>query len=108
MSCIFGGPDQWRTVMELDPERVHKIANFEHVFGQYHQKPGELPRPKTIHRKLTVLEQSDKGKSHVPEGIDPEVIREALSPGYSLPIVIPEGEPWVLPAGAFKDTAGPT
>lgn len=101
MSCIFGGPDQWRTIMHLDPERLHKIANFEHVFGKFHG--GD--RPKTIHRSLPVLERAHKGKTLVPEHINPAIVKAAMEKEFNLPIIVEE---WTLPAGAYRETGGPT
>jgi len=101
MSCIFGGPDQWKTILDLDPERLYQIANFEEVFGKFHGGG----KPKTIHRKLPVLDRAAKGKSLVPQDIDPEVIRAALSKEYTLPIITKE---WKVPAGAYRDSGGPT
>lgn len=96
MCCIFGDPSQWASVRELLPERIQRIAALEQQFG------------KTIKKGLTVLQQADKGTSFVGSAPD-HLKRLALSPHYPLGrFILPKGEEWCLPAGAFKRCGGPS
>lgn len=90
MTCIFGSRNQWATIREIDPERFQKIADYEQQFGA------------TIKRRESISDQADKGVSY---GVDPDVIRVALSDEYPGPIIVDD---WQLPAGAFGESAGPT
>jgi 3'-phosphoadenosine 5'-phosphosulfate sulfotransferase (PAPS reductase)/FAD synthetase len=104
MSCIFGGDDQWHTVRQLNPTLFTEISRYEQEFGEHHG----LGRPKTIHRTKTVEERADKGKSMIPKDTPKSVITQAMSKSYTGGIILPDGQEWVLPSGAFKETSGPT
>ncbi len=93
MKCIFGNADQWATVRALDPQGFEVVAAYEERFGV------------TIKRKKSLRVIVDQGKSYV---FDREAARLALSHDYTAPILVPEGQTWRLPAGAFGDACGPT
>lgn len=88
--CIFGSPDQWASSKALSPRGFIKIARYEDQFGC------------TIDRSLTVQEKAAKG---TPYKMDPKVMALAMSTEYNQPIIMDE---WVLPAGAYGDSCGPT
>jgi 3'-phosphoadenosine 5'-phosphosulfate sulfotransferase (PAPS reductase)/FAD synthetase len=93
-ACIFGNPNQWAAVRQLNPELFGKIAAYEKAFG------------KTIKRKESIEVQADKGQSFVPD--DPELIAVAMGEEFRPEwIITPEGEKWKMPLGAFKETGGP-
>ncbi len=95
MTCIFADPDQWASVRDLIPERFNRVAGLEQQFG------------KTIKKGLTVIQQADKGKSFIVEAPD-SIKRLALSDRYPTGrIILPQGQEWTLPAGAFKRCGGP-
>lgn len=88
MTCIYNGPRIWATIRRYFPEAVERIAAYEDRFGV------------TISRqRINVL---DLGAQAQPFDIeDTEALGQALRDTYSLPVLIPDGEPWRLPAGAF-------
>lgn len=102
MLCIFGLPDQWATIREIDPERFYLFVRLEQEFGF------------TINRKRTLLEMADKGTSYLPElrkqGVDVDgLVKLATGTEYSPDMIfIPESQPWILPAGAFRNCGGPS
>ncbi len=97
-SCIFGGDGQWRTIRDLFPERFDKIAHHEEVFK------------KTIHRQLSVLQRASRGMPFI-DVSDPatrRIVDLATREDYEERVVMGTDEVWTMPAGAFKDTGGPT
>jgi len=96
MACIFGDADQWASVRRIAQERFNRIAAYETEFG------------KTIKKGLTVLQQADKGQSFVDDA--PEwLIKLAMSPNYPTgQVFFSHGQPWELPAGAYKRCGGPS
>lgn len=89
--CIFGGPNQWATMQQIDPQGFATIAQHERRFGI------------TIHRSRSVEEQASRG---VPlAGARTAWAAIAMSPNFDLPILMDE---WVMPCGAFGENAGPT
>jgi 3'-phosphoadenosine 5'-phosphosulfate sulfotransferase (PAPS reductase)/FAD synthetase len=88
--CVFGSKDQWATVRDIAPEQFNTIANYERQFKI------------TIHRKETVVQRADAGTPYV---TDPFWVEVANSKTFDCPVFI---EPWVLPAGAFGDSCGPS
>lgn len=89
-TCIFGSANQWASIREINREKFEKIAGYEDAFG------------KTIHRKLSVRDQADKGKPY--ETMSQEDIKAALSHEFNEPIIL---ENWKLPAGAYGESCGP-
>lgn len=90
MLCIFGSPQQWATIRDIAPSHFQRVADYEREFGV------------TIHRTRSVVEQADRGYSLSP---DPFWRAVAMSTEYTVPIFM---DPWVLPAGAYGDSCGPT
>jgi 3'-phosphoadenosine 5'-phosphosulfate sulfotransferase (PAPS reductase)/FAD synthetase len=95
LTCIFGGPDQWASVRKLAPDRFARIAAFEREFGC------------TIKQGVTVEQLADRGTPY-PACDDPDLVALAMSPEYAAEqVIVPEGQPWRLPPGAFKRGGGP-
>jgi len=90
MKCIFGSSNQWATIREIEPAGFKQIGDYEREFGT------------TIHRTRTVDEQADRGVCHPTAH---EWAPLALSNEYTASIFM---DPWVLPAGAFGESCGPT
>jgi 3'-phosphoadenosine 5'-phosphosulfate sulfotransferase (PAPS reductase)/FAD synthetase len=89
-TCIFGSPNQWASILEIDPEKVSGIAVYEARFD------------KTINRKLSVLELAEKGMAY--DTMAPHDVRAALSEKFDEPVIV---DHWRLPAGAFGESCGP-
>ncbi len=96
MTCIFGGPDQWASVRRIAPARFARIAAFEKQFGS------------TIKRGVTVWELADRGTPY-PQCDDGALVILAISDSYPAEqVLVPAGEEWELPAGAFRRGGGPS
>lgn len=94
LPCIFGNPDQWASVKDIVPALFEKILAYERQFGRTIQQSGDIAH------------QASKGESFVP--VDRAMIELALSEHYPESLVmVPEGEQWATPLGAFKRTGGP-
>ena len=93
--CIFGGPDEWATARVLDPFNFERVAALEQHFGV------------TIRRGQTVVEQAARGGLLAPEA---ELSRwaDVLSATVYWGPIFVDPSAWVLPAGAYRRTAGPT
>lgn len=95
MKCVFSDHDQWATTHELDPKRVKRISLYEGEFAT------------TIKKGISVAESIQKGKSFIPENME-KYRKLARSHEYPLEeFFVPEGQEWVMPAGAFKRCGGP-
>lgn len=95
MTCIFANKDQWATIRYLSELRFRRIADCEKQFG------------KTIKKGLTVIQQADEGQVFA-AAKDQAMANLALSNRYPLGVVFtPDGQEWILPAGAFKSQGGP-
>lgn len=96
MTCIFGDRNQWASVRTLAPQAFAYHAENEKRFGL------------TIDAKLSVVEQANRGCSFVEDA--PKCLVD-LAMGTDYPVddvFVPEGQEWILPAGAFKRQGGPT
>lgn len=89
-ACIFGSPNQWASLLEIDPEKVNRIAAYEARFD------------KTINRKFSVLELAAKGEAY--DTMTPHDTRAALSETFDEPVIV---DHWRLPAGAYGESCGP-
>lgn len=89
-ACIFGNRDQWASLRTLYPERFDRIARYEQEFG------------KTIHRSKSVVELADAGEAYDMDEVD---AFQAQETEYLDDILV---DVWELPAGAFKETGGPS
>jgi 3'-phosphoadenosine 5'-phosphosulfate sulfotransferase (PAPS reductase)/FAD synthetase len=93
MNCIFMSHNQAATIQAHAPERIGKLANYENEFGC------------TIHRTLGVLERAAKGTPY--EAATAEAMKRCLGEEYDQPILV-DPQSWVIPAGAFGESCGPT
>lgn len=89
--CIFGNPNQFASAFKLSPMEGLWMANLEKEFGY------------TMKRKLNLMEFIQKGLPY--ETITEELSNLAKSYNYYAPIFM---ENWILPAGAFGESCGPT
>lgn len=90
-TCIFGSCNQWATIRTYMPDVFEAIAVREESFGV------------TIHRKLTVRQQADRGVAY---DVDPAMLALAIDEHYRGDIVV-QGQ-WRYPPGAFGESSGPT
>jgi 3'-phosphoadenosine 5'-phosphosulfate sulfotransferase (PAPS reductase)/FAD synthetase len=93
MTCIFGNKDQWASVAKIAPKKVEKISQYETQFGI------------TIQRKQSVEEMVEAGTAY--DTMKDSDVNDAMSHEYNQPIILPEGQAWEMPAGAFGDSCGP-
>ncbi len=88
MTCIYNGPRIWATIAHYFPERARMIADYENRFGT------------TISRnRINVI---DLGATARPFEIsDLDALEQASRQDYTLPVILPAGQSWTLPSGAF-------
>lgn len=91
--CIFGSHNQWASLHQIEPEGVQPIALYEQQFGY------------TIHRTMSVMDRVQLGTPYT--DMQQADIAAALSTEFNEPIILAPGQ-WVLPAGAFGESCGPT
>lgn len=94
MTCIFGSPNQWATILAVFPDRFEAIERYEKEFGL------------TIRRKETVRETAHKGKPYQAAVNNPYLVHLANAVDWSGPVHVAPDQ-WVMPAGAFGENAGP-
>lgn len=92
MTCIFGNDDQWATIRALAPATFERIAAYEREFGA------------TIHRKRGIVERAERGSVLYPPALD-ALARASQEARFDESMVM---DPWELPAGASRETGGPT
>lgn len=93
MACIFGNPDQWASVKELDPGRFHRIALYEGEFQS------------TIKKGRSVVSQATAGQPY--EQLALTKWRN-LAMQQDFPVSAMRSDPWEMPGGAFRHCGGPT
>ncbi|MGR6425698.1 phosphoadenosine phosphosulfate reductase domain-containing protein [Aeromonas veronii] len=88
MTCIYNGPRVWATIQRYFPKRAEAIANYEEQFGT------------TVSRnRINVIDIASAARPF--EVSDIEALEQAYSRDYFLPVVVPNGGLWAMPAGAF-------
>jgi 3'-phosphoadenosine 5'-phosphosulfate sulfotransferase (PAPS reductase)/FAD synthetase len=92
-ACIFGSPDQWASLLAVNPAQMATIDGYEGRFGV------------TITKGKRVRQLALAGKPY--SSITPERAAAALSHTFDQPILLEPGS-WTLPAGAFGESCGPT
>ena len=60
----------------------------------------------TIKRNDSVEDLVERGTPY--KAITKKLAKLAMSRAYTKEIILPKGEKWVLPAGAFGESCGPT
>ena len=93
MCCIFGSANQWATIQAIYPERFEAIAEREEEFGV------------TIHRTCTVRQLAAAGRPYRAALAMPAHAALAMYTEWHTPV---KWQPWLLPAGAYGESAGPT
>lgn len=94
MCCIFGNAQQWSNIQAIAPDTFEQVAEYEAEFGC------------TVRKGVTVR---DLAAQATPFPMDPADVALALSEVYDAPIILPEGQEWTLPAGAFgSSSCGPS
>ena len=96
LSCIFASCSQWATVRQIAPEKFARIADYERRFGR------------TVHRKKSVGQLADEGTIYPEAREQPDLVAVAMSHEWIGGPVQVDPADWVLPAGAFGESAGPT
>lgn len=89
-ACIFGSATQWAALRAANPEQFERIASYEERFGA------------TIQRSRSVRDLAGRAS---PRPLDPDMLRLARQHTFDAPIIV---DSWVLPAGAFGETTGPS
>ncbi len=87
-TCVFNSDRIWATIGEYFPDRLEAISEYERQFGTAISRKG-----------LTVAERAKLVKPI--EIDDKEALLQATSKEYTLPIFLPNGDKWKMPAGAF-------
>lgn len=88
--CIFGSPNQWKTLSEINPELFNELADTEEDLDH------------TIDNEETVREMAARGRRW--DG-DDSYIDIANSESYTAGIFVEDGS-WELPSGAFGENCG--
>lgn len=86
--CIFGNKDQFASANFISPCQTQRIIQMEKDFKFTMKPDSDL---------ATFIE---KGKAYK---MTAALIKLATSYDYDQPIIIPEDQEWILPAGAFGD-----
>jgi 3'-phosphoadenosine 5'-phosphosulfate sulfotransferase (PAPS reductase)/FAD synthetase len=93
--CIFGDKDQWASARELLPDRFRRVLDYERRFDY------------TIRKGADVEALADQGSSFLPA--DRDLWRLATQEEYPEDLaLVPAGEEWKLPAGAYRRGGGPS
>lgn len=94
--CIFGNADQWASARAIAPGMFARVAAAEARFG------------KTIDRRRSLPEMAAAGTAYAAIGENRDAVAEALDPGWAGEVLVPEGQEWAMPAGAFGRGPGPS
>lgn len=92
--CIFGNKDQMASANLISPGITRKIVGYESDFKC------------TIKRNTDLATFISTGKPY--GSITQELISQVTSYEYKQSIIIPPSEEWILPAGAFGVSCGPS
>ncbi len=94
--CIFGNADQWASVRAVAPGMFARVAAAEAAFGS------------TIDRRRGLEELAGAGRPYAAIAADPAAAAEAMDPGWAGEVLVPDGQEWAMPAGAFGRGPGPS
>jgi len=116
MTCIFGNAQQWATVKKLDPTRYEQFVATEDALLRRQKKDVAAGVPGAQKRLTTVKRGTPKTRTPLPVVIagakpykgDYSVAPLAMSTHYPISMVRVDPRSWKLPAGAFREGAGPT
>lgn len=87
-TCIYSDARIWATLEAYFPNRVVPIALYEDRFGTTISRDR-----KTVRQRISEARPFDIA--------DVEALEQSRSREYTLPVLLPEGEKWILPAGAY-------
>lgn len=91
--CIFSSADQMASATLVSAALMEELIAYERRFRY------------TMKRNVDLRTFISTGVPY--PHITPELIRLATGYNYNLSIIIPDTELWILPAGAYGDSAGP-
>lgn len=91
--CIFGSPDQAATSFYLSPAQGQILVDYERKFG------------KTTRPGIDLATFAKKGTIYNTVFLYSEIAAQAVKSEYKLPIFT---DNWILPAGAYKNSNGPS
>lgn len=84
--------NQFASAAKISPVQIAEVISLEDEFKC------------TINRSCSLQKLIDSGTAY--ENMTSQLAALATSYTYGLPIIIPESEEWLLPAGAFGENCG--
>ena len=93
MFCVFGNADQFASAACVSRQKADRLIAFEKDFGY------------TLKRNTDLASLIRKGSPY--KAITAEIATLATSFDYTQPVIVPQGETWRIPAGAFCKCGGP-
>ncbi|MDH6308111.1 3'-phosphoadenosine 5'-phosphosulfate sulfotransferase (PAPS reductase)/FAD synthetase [Dysgonomonas sp. PFB1-18] len=90
--CIFGNKNQFASAAKISPEQIQYIIELEKLFKC------------TIKRNMDLQTLIDSGTAY--EAINGFMATLATQSIYDVPIIIPDDDVWLLPAGAYGENCG--
>ncbi len=92
--CVFGNQHQFASAACVSKQKADRLIAYEKEFGY------------TIKRDIDLTSLIAKGTPY--KAISHELAELATHHEYTPPIIIPDGQSWVLPEGAFRQCGGPS
>ncbi len=92
MTCIFNDAVTLATIGHYFPERLKLLLHYETAFGVTISRSGK-----------TVQELAASATAMVIE--DHAALEQAMQTEYTLPVFVPQGQVWTMPAGAMTGRA---
>lgn len=92
--CVFGNANQFASAACISRQKTERLIAFEKDFGH------------TLKRDTDLVSLIKKGAPY--PAITKSLANVATSLEYTLPVLVPKNERWILPAGAFCKCGGPS
>ena len=92
--CVFGNANQFASAACISRQKADRLIAFEKDFGH------------TLKRDTDLVSLIKKGAPY--PAITKSLADVATSLEYTLPVLVPGNERWILPAGAFCKCGGPS
>ena len=92
--CVFGNKDQFASAACVSRQKANILIAYEKEFGY------------TLKRDTDLASLIAKGTPY--NAITRELAKLATHHEYASPVIVPEGQPWALPDGAFHQCGGPS